>query len=88
MTAPMRPCLACGQYDDDPRHVTATPDGALLAYHMDCCAMARDCRVCQAQLEGAPPAARGDELRSYLLTTGPGSDRPGWTVTDLGEKEV
>ena len=88
MTAPVRPCIGCGQYDDHPRHVTATADGASIPYHMDCCAIARDCEVCQAQIAGAD-GAKGDELREHLLTTGPAADQPGWTASadDQSDKE-
>jgi hypothetical protein len=80
MTAPVRPCLGCGQYDDGPRHLTAMPDGALVPYHMRCCAMSRDCEICDAQLADAPEGADHDQLREYLMTTGTTADRPGWTA--------
>lgn len=83
MTAPVRPCIACGQYDDHPRHVFATPDGAAVPYHMDCHAMAADCEVCKAQLAtvgGVDKNPKGDELRTALLKTGPGPKQPGWTA--------
>lgn len=80
MTAPVRPCIGCGQYDSDPRHVTMTLDGAEIPYHMDCCALARKCEICSAQLADAPDGAKGDQLREYLITTGPGADQPGWTA--------
>lgn len=79
MTAPVRPCLGCAAYDDHPRHVLMTPDGADLPMHMDCCVMARNCEVCKAQLAEAK-GAKGDKLRAYLVNTGPEADKPGWTA--------
>lgn len=83
MSNPVRPCLGCGQYDDDPRHVWALPDGGTAPYHMACCAMARDCEVCAAQLEdvgGVQASPKGDELRQHLVRTGPGAKQTGWTA--------
>jgi hypothetical protein len=51
--------------------------------HMDCCVMARNCKVCEDQLEGVggiKKNPKGDALRKHLLTTGPGADQPGWTT--------
>jgi hypothetical protein len=83
MTAPVRPCLGCAAYDDHPRHTLITADGAETPFHMDCCAMARNCEVCLAQLAevgGINKTIKGDELRAYLETTGPEADKPGWTA--------
>jgi hypothetical protein len=84
MSNPVRTCLGCAQTDDHPRHETATANG-LVGYHMDCCAIARDCAICKAQLEGVGGVAgnpKGQMLRDHLLTTGPAPDQPGWTAPD------
>jgi hypothetical protein len=83
MSNPVRVCVGCAQSDDHPRCVVATPDGATVTYHMDCHAIIADCAVCKAQLEGVGGVAgnpKGDALREYLKTTGPGADQPGWTA--------
>jgi hypothetical protein len=82
-TNPVRPCLGCSQSDDHPKHMTASPDGAFLAYHMDCCAIARNCEICAAQLDGVGGPGgnpKGEKLRQHLMTLGPGADQPGWTA--------
>lgn len=83
MSNPVRTCLGCAASDDHPRHVFATPDGAAVSYHMDCCAIARNCEVCKAQLEtvgGVEKNPKGDKLRGALLKTGPGAEQAGWTA--------
>lgn len=83
MTAPVRPCLGCAAYDDHPRHVVLEVGGVELPMHMDCCAMARNCEVCKAQLEGVGGVKKnpkGDALRAHLVATGPEADKPGWTA--------
>lgn len=64
MSRAIRSCIACGQDDDHPRHVTATPAGSV-PVHMDCHA-AMGCEVCAQQIGGAD-GAQGDELRTHLL---------------------
>lgn len=83
MSNPVRTCIGCAQTDDHPRHEHATPDGASVSYHMDCCAIARNCPVCKAQLAGVGGIAgnpKGDQLREHLLATGSDADQPGWTA--------
>lgn len=83
MTAPVRPCLGCAAYDDHPRHVMIDSTGVDLPMHMDCCAMARNCEVCKAQLAtvgGVAKNPKGDELRAALLKTGPDAKSAGWTA--------
>lgn len=80
MTNPVRTCIGCAQTDDHPRHVIATPDGANVSWHLDCHRIAGNCEICTEQLLDAPDGVTGDELRTYLLTTGPGPDQPGWTA--------
>lgn len=57
MTNPIRFCVACKQADDHPRHEIAGTNGADSMtdgpMHMDCCAEARGCALCAAQLERA-----------------------------------
>lgn len=84
MSNPVRTCLGCAQTDDHPRHEIAGP-GGVVGYHMDCCAIARDCEICKAQLDGVGGVAgnpKGDKLRKYLVSTGPAADQPGWTAPD------
>lgn len=83
MTAPVRTCVGCGKSDDHPRHVHALPDGTTFSLHMDCCAISKSCEVCLAQLAvvgGIDGNPKGDQLRTALLTTGPGAEQPGWTA--------
>ncbi|GIM88895.1 hypothetical protein [Paractinoplanes toevensis] len=79
---PIRTCPICTGTDDHPRHVIDVAD-TTIAVHMDCCATARNCDVCKAQLAGVGGVKgnpKGDRLREHLLTTGPGADQPGWTA--------
>jgi hypothetical protein len=83
MTNPVRTCIGCAKSDDHPRHVSMTADGHEVSWHMDCCAIARSCEVCAAQLDGVggiDKNPKGDKLRQYLVTTGPNADQPGWTA--------
>jgi hypothetical protein len=89
VTNPIRTCPVCVQTDDHPRHVTDLNGEITLALHMDCCAIARDCQVCQAQLHavgGADGNPKGDKLRAHLLRTGPDAEQPGWTTPVLVEE--
>ena len=65
-----RPCTACGQVDDHPRHTDGFGDQMR---HLDCCAAAGcpdgSCDSILAKAGGA----RGAELISFL-TGGTGSD--------------
>jgi len=76
----LRTCIGCASEDDHPRHVLATADGATVSWHFDCHQIATGCESCSGQLADAPEGAKGDQLRAYLVTTGPGSDQPGWTA--------
>lgn len=69
---PVRPCIACGQSDDHPRHEVVIGDGTHTSvfWHMDCHAQATDCAVCKAQLTGAN-GATGHELRAHLVSLPP-----------------
>lgn len=83
MSNPVRTCIGCAQTDDHPRCLWATPDGALVGWHMDCHVIATDCAICKAQLEGVggiKQNPKGDALRKHLLTTSPEADKPGWTA--------
>jgi len=83
MSNPVRTCIGCAKSDDHPRHLFATPDGATVGWHMDCCVIARGCEICQAQLAtvgGVDKNPKGDQLRAALLKTGPGAKQPGWTA--------
>lgn len=57
------------------------PDGTDMALHMDCCAAARNCDVCSAQIADAA-GATGETLRAHLLTTASDPGSPGWTSPD------
>lgn len=88
MTNPVRPCIGCAQRDDHPRHVLVAPDGTQIPWHMDCHALASDCEVCTAQLEGVGGVdgnPKGDALRAHLITTGPAADQAGWIAPDTVE---
>lgn len=63
----VRGCIACGQEDDHPRHVTATPAGSV-AVHMDCHS-AMGCDTCTQQISGAK-GTQGDQLRTHLIALG------------------
>lgn len=67
MPGKIRGCVACGQFDDHPRHVTATPAGPV-AVHMDCHA-AMGCEVCAATVSTAEEL-KGDELRAHIRSGG------------------
>jgi hypothetical protein len=80
---PTRTCPICTGVDDHPRHVITLPDGTEMALHMDCCASARNCEVCTAQLAGVGGVEgnpKGEKLRAHLKTTGPAPDQAGWTA--------
>ncbi|GAB7053122.1 hypothetical protein JCM9534A_82480 [Catenuloplanes indicus JCM 9534] len=82
-TNPVRTCPICMTSDDHPRHVIDLGGDTQAAFHMDCCAIARNCEVCLAQLDGVGGVEgnpRGDALREHLLTTGTGPDQAGWTA--------
>lgn len=84
----LRTCPVCTQTDDHPRHVWDLGPDMRIDLHMDCCAITRNCRVCQAQLAGVGGAGNnptGDDLRAYLVTTGPTADMPGWTAPEFEE---
>lgn len=71
MSHPVRPCYACGVFDDHPRHVVAdplVPEHEELM-HMDCCRDVRGCGVCAAVLEsvGHTPGVIGEVLRERLV---------------------
>lgn len=80
MSNPVHTCIGCAQSDDHPRHSIVAADGSLITWHLDCHAIAGSCEICRAQLADAPQGAKGDELRDYLITTGPTPDKPGWTA--------
>lgn len=63
MTA--RDCIACGQSDTDPRHVTVLSDGQEAPVHMDCHSR-MGCEICSDAIAGAD-GATGDALRTYLM---------------------
>lgn len=67
MPGKIRGCVACGQEDDHPRHVTATPAGSV-PVHMDCHA-AMGCEVCRQQIADAD-GVQGDDLRTHLIALG------------------
>ncbi len=67
MPGTLRGCVACGQRDDHPRHVTATPAGSV-PVHMDCHA-AMGCDTCRQQIADAD-GVQGDELRTHLIALG------------------
>lgn len=67
MEKKIRSCVACGQEDDHPRHVTATPAGSV-PVHMDCHA-AMGCEVCAATV-GTADGRQGDELREHIRSGG------------------
>ncbi len=91
MSNPVRVCVGCGGQDDHPRHVHTLPDGTTFSLHMDCCAISKNCEICQAQLAGIGGIAKnpkGDKLREYLLGTGPGAKQAGWTApADSAKKD-
>lgn len=66
MTAPMRPCLSCGNYDTHPRHVHVNGMGVEELRHLDCC-LNSGCPdgSCETQLRSAK-GIKGDELRTHL----------------------
>lgn len=81
VTNPVRTCPVCTKTDDHPRHVHDT-GRFTLALHMDCCAIAYDCEVCAAQLDGVGGVEgnpKGDALRDHLVTTSTAPDAPGWS---------
>ncbi len=85
MSNPVRTCIGCTQTDDHPRHVVVAGDGTDVTWHLDCHAIATGCDSCEAQLEGVGGVTgtpKGEALREHLLTTGPGTDQPGWTAPD------
>jgi hypothetical protein len=67
MPGKVRGCVACGQEDDHPRHVTATPAGSV-AVHQDCHA-AMGCAVCRATVDSAD-GRQGDALREHIRSGG------------------
>jgi hypothetical protein len=67
MPGKIRGCVACGQHDDHPRHVIATPAGSV-AVHMDCHA-AMGCAKCAATV-GTAENLKGDELRDHIRAGG------------------
>lgn len=71
MPGPIRGCVACGQEDDHPRHVIATPAGPVVV-HMDCHAR-MGCETCRQQILAAG-GAQGDELRAHLIALGEATD--------------
>lgn len=84
---PVRTCIACAKTDDHPRHVIDVGGGDTVTFHMDCHIIANGCEVCTAQLAEAPQGAKGQELREFLVTTGPGRGRPGWTPPGLEDDD-
>lgn len=64
----IRPCAACGQKDDHPRHVIAMTPTESLFFHMDCHAN-NDCPTCKQQIADAK-GAQGDKLRRHLIALG------------------
>lgn len=88
MSNPVSTCLGCSKTDDHPRHQEMLPDGNMVGYHLDCCAIVRNCESCRAQLADGPEGAQGDELRAYLITTGTAADKPGWTAPVNDEPTV
>lgn len=69
---PVRPCIACGQQDDHPRHEVVIGDGTHTSvfWHMDCHVLAADCPTCKAQLADAN-GVQGHELRTHLVALAP-----------------
>lgn len=62
----LRNCIACGQKDDHPRHVTDFGD-----WHLDCHARSREgCELCEAATD-SHDGLTGDELRSHLVENDP-----------------
>lgn len=65
---PQRLCEECGQIDDHPRHMVASPDGTgEQIKHLDCCAAA-GCPdgTCPDLLDGADGKTGADLLRHLL----------------------
>jgi hypothetical protein len=86
MSHPVRICIGCATFDDHPRHNIVNHDGTDSPMHLDCCAIARNCESCRAQLEGVGGVEgnpKGEALREHLIATGPGADQPGWTAPTL-----
>ena len=67
MAGKIRGCVACGQEDDHPRHVIATPAGSV-PVHMDC-HKAMGCEVCAATVSTAE-TLKGDDLRAHIRSGG------------------
>lgn len=79
---PVRQCLYCLGTDDHPRHSSLVGE-TWIDPHLDCCAVARNCEHCKAQLEGVGGVEgnpKGEELRAHLMTTSTAADMPGWTA--------
>ena len=84
---PVRTCPFCAKSDDHPRHVYEA-GGVDVAAHMDCHALAANCEICLAQLDGVGGVdgnPKGEELRKHLMTTGPSADKAGWTAPSVEE---
>lgn len=63
---PTRPCIACGQHDDHPRHEVVLPDFSSILVHLDCHALASPpCESCKATVDGAD-GATGPDLIAHL----------------------
>jgi len=63
----VRPCLACGQQDDHPRHqVVIPPDMASVFFHYDCHAQVGGCESCVSVVKDAG-GKTGDELRNHIM---------------------
>lgn len=52
---PVRPCIACGQHDDHPRHVIDLGGGETSMFHLDCHAL-MGCETCKPQAAAAAGA--------------------------------
>jgi hypothetical protein len=63
-----RTCAFCEQTDDHPHHsvvLQIQPELIEVSMHLDCCALARRCPSCAAQVAGAN-GATGDAMRRHL----------------------
>lgn len=65
---PQRTCDACGETDDWPRHMVASPDGEVeQSLHLDCCAAAGcPSNTCGDQIAGTEDLS-GAELLEQIL---------------------
>lgn len=63
----VRPCVACGKFDDHPRCVTPLPDGSSVLHHHDCGALLDPpCPPC-AWLAQHKGELKGTEWRGHVM---------------------